>query len=60
MGPRLLVLYVCGVSGAVPFDLSSTRFVPLQIAGLGRYGTQPALFLQADAGGLVMPVPIPR
>ena len=60
MGPRLLVLYVCGVSGAVPFDPSSTRFVPLQIAGLGRYGTQPALFLQADAGGLVMPVPIPR
>ena len=40
--------------------LASKSFVPLQPAGLGRYGASPALFLEKERGGKVLPVPLPR
>ena len=42
-------------------DIVSKSFVELRVAGLGRYGASPAIFLQRDEqGGAVLPVPIPR
>ena len=35
------------------------RCVPLRICGLGRYASAPAIFLEAEAGGPVLPVPVP-
>ena len=59
---RFLLLTLVGlpVSPAAAPNIGSVRFVPLQIAGLGRYGSEPAVFLQDPSGGQVMPVPIPR
>jgi hypothetical protein len=41
-------------------DLGGRSFVPLHLAGLGQYGASPALFLEQERGGKVLPVPIPR
>ena len=39
---------------------STGGFVPLSLVGLGRYGASPALYLEKERGGKVLPVPIPR
>jgi len=39
--------------------LSLDSFVPLRVVGLGRYASAPAIFLEEERGGDVLPVPIP-
>ena len=39
---------------------ASRTFVRLELAGIGQYGAAPALFLEQQRGGKVLPVPIPR
>ena len=56
----ILFAAIAIVAHAALPDLSTKQFVPLQIAGLGRYGTQSAVFLEATRGGRVLPIPIPR
>jgi hypothetical protein len=46
-----------GCSLAAPVDVG--KFVRLQLAGLGRYQSAPALFLEEERGGAVLPVPVP-
>ena len=41
-------------------DITSKTFVELNFAGIGRYGTAPAVFLEESRGGPVLPLPIPR
>ena len=53
----MLHLTVAVVATTKPnIDLSS--FLRLNFAGFGRYQSQPALFLERDRGGSVVPVPI--
>ncbi len=39
--------------------LNLDAFVPLRLVGLGRYASAPAIFLEEERGGEVLPVPIP-
>ena len=41
-------------------NIKSRSFVRLQVAGLGRYNAAPAVFLERERGGAVLPLPIPR
>lgn len=52
----LMILLWLSPAGA----LASRSFVRLQLAGLGQYGASPAIFLERERGGKVLPVPIPR
>ena len=49
-----MLLAVVPVTG-----LSLDSFVPLRVVGLGRYASAPAIFLEEEQGGDVLPVPIP-
>jgi hypothetical protein len=58
---RMLPLLALGALSPKPApDLGGRSFVPLHLAGLGQYGASPALFLEQERGGKVLPVPIPR
>ena len=52
--PRMILLTVAALASA------SRSFVRLELAGIGQYGAAPALFLEQQRGGKVLPVPIPR
>ena len=55
---RLLALLLAAPGClASPVDLSS--FVKVNVCGFGRYQSAPALFLEQEQGGDVLPVPIP-
>ena len=59
---RSLLLLACALPplrSKAP-DLRTRQFVRLQVAGLGRYGAQPAVFLEEERDGMVLPVPVPR
>ena len=49
-----MLLAVVPVTG-----LNLGNFVSLRVAGLGRYASAPAIFLEEERGGDVLPVPIP-
>jgi hypothetical protein len=51
--PRMILLMAAVAS-------ASRSFVRLELAGIGQYGAAPALFLEQQRGGKVLPVPIPR
>ena len=52
--PRMILLTAAALASA------SRSFVRLELAGIGQYGAAPALFLEQQRGGKVLPVPIPR
>ena len=49
-----MLLAVVSVTG-----LNLDAFVSLRVVGLGRYASAPAIFLEEERGGDVLPVPIP-
>ena len=56
----LLLLLALGAPAPKPaLDLGGRSFVPLRLAGLGQYGASPALFLEQERGGKVLPLPTP-
>ena len=56
----LLLLLALGAPSPKPaLDLGGRSFVPLRLAGLGQYGASPALFLEQERGGKVLPLPAP-
>ena len=54
----MLLLLALGAPSPKPApDLGGRSFVPLRLAGLGQYGASPALFLEQERGGKVLPTP---
>ena len=47
------------LTGLIATASTKPAFVPLRVAGFGRYGGYPALFLSAPDAASVLPVPVP-
>ena len=56
---RIVVLLAMIASTQAKQVVNLANYVPLQLCGLGRYSTSPALFLEETRGGSVLPIPIP-